>query len=197
MGLDITCKEESERVGSYSYVHIQRLQWIKASIQYLENVKKEVSSRVILEDREYTSEELLNLYLSAPDSGEDYMKLKQIIDALSNLKKSIILVRKIKFDSSDFSDEEEERVNYSSLVNLLDILKNVNLAGLYWWSYLSDCEGKITPGQSLDILITLKQIYLHLDKDTFDNEDNISYKNYYLYRVFQESVDTLENITLH
>ncbi len=36
MGLDLYCIEEHVRVGSYSYVHVERTNWIKATLKYLE-----------------------------------------------------------------------------------------------------------------------------------------------------------------
>ncbi len=36
MGLDLYCIEEHVRMGSYSYVHVERANWIRAAIKYLQ-----------------------------------------------------------------------------------------------------------------------------------------------------------------
>lgn len=39
MGLDLFCNGISVRVGSYSYVHLLRTEWIKATIEYIKDKK--------------------------------------------------------------------------------------------------------------------------------------------------------------
>tara|TARA_B110000902_G_C14264841_1_gene571023 strand:- start:1149 stop:1610 length:462 start_codon:yes stop_codon:yes gene_type:complete len=62
------------------------------------------------------------------------------------------------------------------------------LKGLFIWVDHSDCDGSLSPDDSIEILSTLKHIYSFMDKDYF-NDSNIKLENFYLYDILKDSSD--------
>lgn len=141
MGLDIYTENFCERVGSYSCVHILRVNMIKASIQYLKQFK--------------------DCYIS---------------DAMANhLEKSL-------------NSDESLPIDYKHFKNFINIADDY-MVGLYKWIYHSYCEGCLTSIDSSEILQTLKVIYPYLDSRYFI-DDKIELEKFYLYNIFEDSVET-------
>lgn len=88
----------------------------------------------------------------------------------------------------------------------MNSLRYFGLTGLARWINHSDCPGYLSPGESLDIIETLKNIYPFMNeeyKNDYNHATSASFLfekdtsdlcNYYLYDVFRESVDTLKNV---
>jgi hypothetical protein len=141
MGLDICTENFSERVGSYSGVHILRVNMIKASIEYLKQFK--------------------DCYFS---------------DAMvCHLEKTL-------------NSDDSPPLDYKHFKSFIEIADD-NMVGLYKWVYHSDCEGYLTSEDSEKILETLKVIYPYLDSRYFINDEN-KFEEFYLYNIFNDSVET-------
>lgn len=202
MGLDIVCNSVFIRVGGYSYVHLNRIDWIKATLTHLKNVIKtctdEIDSEVCIYRKFPLINQTDNLYdvNSVTDyiANGDYENSEQLLILESNMKLYNNLYNTIVVKNSNDSDIDFDRINYKLFGNLKDYLFENKLAGLYWWVCHSDCEGCLSPGQAFDIINTLKLISIYFDDQNLFIGPNKNYDNYYLSPVFIESVEQNELI---
>lgn len=175
MGLDIYADDVGARVGSYSYVHTNRRDWISATIQYLENMSIE-------EFRKYI--ETVN---SDIDDGDDSIELDR----------NRYINRLLKLLQEWINTNNRTSIDYRAIEQKDETVRNelrfFRLIGLYYWVYHSDCDGYLTPCEAKEILITLKKIYKYMkNSDDFDgfDADEREIDDYYLYSIFKNSVDT-------
>lgn len=162
MGLSLICNDYHVGVGSYTGVHHRRKNWVLATIQYLKQWELD----------------------HKPDESKEDGLYEMILNS-DNCKKLIKNLEEWCVGHAPFY-----LLNYTMIVEAdLDLLRVFGLNGLYTFVNHSDSDGFLTPNESGDILETLSKIYLYLDEEDFDG-DNKKLENYYLYNIFNKSLES-------
>jgi hypothetical protein len=156
MGLDIACDDIYECVGPYSGVTKQRIDWIKATIEYLENLKIEMNN----ETEKITDEE---------EADNHKRKLSKLDELLVALNKSFSSVKSSsdEYQTNEYLQILSLHINNELIGKCRDYLCLFGLTGLVWWVVHSDCAGYLSPGQSHDIIETLNKIVKYMDSHYF------------------------------
>jgi hypothetical protein len=185
MGLDIECDDVEERVGSYSGVCTQRIDWIKATIQYLEKLKIEMKTE---------SEKIKNVE-EAENHKNKLSKLDELLVSLT------ISISGNSLLNGTFTQNLGVGINFELIEKCRDYLGLFGLTGLVWWVVHSNCERYLSPGQSFDIIETLNKIVKYLDNkylrkkvSSADTTSADTSQNFYLYPIFKRSVEKKLNV---
>jgi len=182
MGLDLVCGDYHIKVGPYSKFASIRIMWMRAAKTFLEELP--------FKDEYYVKHpDKINSY-DYNETKKEFMERKQFV--INTLQSTIPKDNNVYYDEEKFIQ-----------LWFLTALTEFDLAGLLYFVYHSDHDGYLSPGQSLDILSTLKLLFpyiMKLDNQT-DSECqywkrtttetiNNPYQSHFLYPIFNISVKT-------
>ena len=177
MGLDlyIPGSDHSQRLGSYSGVHIFRRMLIKAAIKYCEaeNIKQHdrIMDFMVSGLTKNEIEQMEEYVQNYGDLIEKLKKLKPVYTSsdteVESVSKSNLTMNDIESKYTNFVEliatlkswiEQQSKINYEKISNVDNITKDywfqLNLIGLIKFVNHSDCDGYHSKGDCIDIYDT-------------------------------------------
>nr|QYA18838.1 hypothetical protein KOM_12_570 [Clandestinovirus] len=183
MGLDAKVGDHySMRMGSYSSIQTQRRKLIELAIEYckmkdaqLKEAKHQAKQLRKQEDEQVQKDE--DTMDSSDNSDSEY---DEEFDDAPNWQSILVELKTWIAPQSHMmimlpGFETLFEVNYPNILASKkdDLFAEAGLLGLKWFVNHSDSDGYWSPGQSMDILLLLKELQAHkLVNPMFNDEDN-------------------------
>ena len=194
MGLNLACNEICQRVGAYSYVETAKNILLRTALYYCIDIQKK--------------------------GTDEFGKIHELIHHIKNVLKHVRSNVTYKVNGRALHMVRLQKIDYDYLETNLEEIRNFmnlyNIYGIIHWIRHSDCNGSLDSIKAEEIIKTLqitvkpsiqyfigeedttdfnhlKYLFGFNDVDeTLSSEELI--KRFYLYNVFNESINSGEDI---